>query len=360
VRPLPSEPLSPRSILVVRLSALGDVLQVLPALDALAQRFPAAKIDVVTETLSSSLLERHPALRRVIEFPRARARAAWKDRTQRSQTWQLLARFVRQLREHEYDLLLDWQSNLRSAVIRMLARAHRVIGIHPSDGGELPGWWPGYRPAVAACSTHKVHRVERALHVVRALGWEGQTPAGQLGNFDTVHLEGDHGPNQPVLLHPFVSAFGRFKEWPSSRWEKLAHSLARRGLPVLISGAPGDQHKIAQIVQNCGYAAAPAPCTSSLAELTKLIDRCRAVVAADTGVVHLAAIRKVPTVGLYGPKDPTVNGPWGENCRVIRGEIPCSPCTLRNCEHSFCMQSITPESVENALLDLLSTTTRAR
>lgn len=339
---------------MVRLSALGDVLQVLPALDALAQRFPAAKIDAVTETLSSDLLEGHPALRHVIEFPRAKARAAWRNHAERKQTWPLLEQFLRELRKQEYDLLLDWQSNLRSAVVRMMARAKIVLGIHPADGGELPRWWPGFRPAEAASSTHKVHRVERALHVVKALGWQGEAPAGRLGNFDAVQLEGDHGNNDPVLLHPFVSAFGQFKEWSPSRWQVLARSLARRGLPVWISGGPDDQQKVAQIVKDSGYAAAPAPATSTLPELAVLVGRCRAVVAADTGVLHLAALRRVPAIGLYGPKDPAIHGPWGQNCRVIHNHIPCSPCTLRSCEHSFCMQSITPESVENALLDLLS------
>ena len=252
-----------------------------------------------------------------------------------------------------YDLLVDWQSNLRSALVRLLARARTVIGIHPADGGELPGWWPGFRPVEAATRTQKVHRVERALHVVKALGWEGAIPEGRLGNFDQVPIDGCHGPNSPVLLHPFVSAFGRFKEWPVGNWVQLARMLAKRGLPLWISGSPDDQHKIARIIQQCGYCAAPAPHTSGIRQLTALMDHCRAVVAADTGVLHLATIRQIPAIGLYGPKDPTVHGPWGRNSRVLRGEIPCSPCTLRTCEHSFCMQSISPRAVETALLELL-------
>lgn len=338
---------------MVRLSALGDVIQVLPALEALAQRFPDAKIDAVTETLSSGLIEEHPALRRVIELPRSEARAAWRSRHHRGQTWSLLEQFIRQLRTEQYDLLVDWQSNLRSALVRLLARARTVIGIHPADGGELPGWWPGFRPVEAATRTKKVHRVERALHVVKALGWEGAIPEGRLGNFDQVPIDGCHGPNSPVLLHPFVSAFGRFKEWPVGNWVQLARMLAKRGLPLWISGSPDDQHKIARIIQQCGYCAAPAPHTSGIRQLTALMDHCRAVVAADTGVLHLATIRQIPAIGLYGPKDPTVHGPWGRNSRVLRGEIPCSPCTLRTCEHSFCMQSISPRAVETALLELL-------
>ncbi|MGE4619512.1 MAG: glycosyltransferase family 9 protein [Planctomycetota bacterium] len=338
----------------MRLSALGDVIQVLPALEALAQQFPAAKIDVVTETLSSALLEGHPRIHRVIELPRSAIRSCWKTPERRGQSWPLFENFVRQLRRENYDLLVDWQSNLRSALVRIIARSQRVLGIHPADGGELPGWWPGYRPASAASAVNKIHRVERALHVVKELGWQGSPPSGQLGSFDSIHIEGDHGPNSPVLLHPFVSSFGRFKEWSISRWAQLARSLAKQGLPIWISGGPDDQDGIASIVKMSGYAAAPAPRTRGLPELTALIDRCRAVVAADTGILHLAAIRHLPAIGLYGPKDPAVHGPWGDSARVIASQIDCSPCNLRSCEHSFCMQSISPESVAQELLELLA------
>jgi ADP-heptose:LPS heptosyltransferase len=339
---------------VVRLSALGDVIQVLPALEALAQRYPTANIDVVTETLSCGLLEGHPRIHRVIELPRSTIRACWKNPDQRGQSWKLFEDFIRQLRRENYDLLIDWQSNLRSALVRILARAQLVIGIHPSDGGELPDWWPGYRPASAASAANKVHRVERALHVVKELGWHGSPPPGQLGNFKSTQLEGGHGPNSPVLLHPFVSSFGRFKEWSAARWAQLARSLAKQGLPIWISGGPDDQDTIATIVKLSGYAAAPAPRTTDLREMSALIDRCRAVVAADTGILHLAAIRQRPCIGLYGPKDPAIHGPWGDSARVIASQIDCSPCNLRACEHSFCMQSITPKSVEQELLELLA------
>lgn len=339
---------------MVRLSALGDVIQVLPALEALAQRFPGAQIDAVTETLSSGLIEGHPAIRKVIELPRSEARKTWRNRQLRGRTWPLLEKFIRQLRRERYDLVIDWQSNLRSALVRILAKKRMVLGIHPADGGELPDWWPGYRPTRSAGQNQKVHRAERALHVVRELGWKGSSPPGQLGDFEGESVAKYQGDSTPVLLHPFVSAFGRFKEWPLHHWAALSKSLAKKGYPVWISGAPEDQSRIAQIVRQCGYCAAPAPSTSGIRELAALLKNCRALVAADTGVLHLAATLKTPAIGLYGPKDPEVHGPWGDHARVLRADIPCAPCKLRSCEHSFCMQSISPVTVERALLELLA------
>ncbi len=339
---------------MVRLSALGDVIQVLPALEALSRRFPDAQIDAVTESLSAGLLQGHPALRKVITLPRAEMKASWKDPARRASTWPALAGFIGELRRHRYDLLIDWQSNLRSGLVRMLTRADRILGIHPRDGGELPRWWRGFHPPTAA---GRVHRTERALHVVRALGWSGEMPWGQLGDVDTTttQLDGDANRSsiKPILLHPFVSPFGRFKEWPRKQWSALAMSLADRGQPVWISGGPGDRDAVASIIRDSGYSAAPAPPTCDLRELAACIGNCRAVVAADTGVLHLGAIREIPSIGLYGPKDPSVHGPWGRWTRVIQPSLPCSPCSLRHCEHSFCMESMSVTTVANSLMELL-------
>ena len=354
MRPLPSKPLSPRSILVVRLSALGDLIQVLPALDAVSARFPDASIDAVTESLSSGILEGHPALRRVIRLPRSEMKDCWRQPQRRAMTWTLIDQFCRELRSERYDLLIDWQSNYRSAIVRGLARADMVLGIHPDDGGELPRWWPGYRPATAA---GYVHRSERALHVVRSLGWHGEAPTGRLGAVDDsledVDLDPVDAMGAPVLLHPFVSDFGRFKEWPAHRWIELARSLSGQGLPVWISGAPEDRNAVATMVEASGTCAVAAPFTSDLKQLAALLGCCRAVVAADTGVLHLAAIRGVPSIGLYGAKDPAVYAPRNRWTRVVRSAVSCSPCTLRHCDHSFCMAAITVDHVEASLRELL-------
>ena len=354
---------------MVRLSALGDVIQVLPALDALSQRFPDAQIDAVTESLSAGLLQGHPALRRVITLPRAQMKRNWKDPACRASTWPAVESFIGELRRHRYDLLIDWQSNLRSGLVRMLARAERVLGIRVARLELKPDEFKGFpldmTQYLRMFATARVPRRgadqprARARHVARALGWSGEMPWGQLGDVDATvaepHRQETPSARGPILLHPFVSPFGRFKEWPRKRWSELARSLAVRGQPVWISGGPEDSHAVASIVRDSGYSAAPAPPTCDLRELAANIGNCRAVVAADTGVLHLAAMRGIPTVGLYGPKDPSVHGPWGRWTKVIQPSLPCSPCSQRHCEHSFCMESMSVTTVMNSLLELLET-----
>lgn len=359
MRPLPSEPLFPRSILIVRLSAVGDLIQVLPALEALSEQFPEARIDAVTESLSSGLLLGHPSLNRVLSLPRSELKRSWKQPDQRVHSWPMIARFTRELREQHYDLLIDWQSNFRSALIRLLARADRIIGIHPQDGGELPRWWRGFHPPEVA---GRVHRTDRALSVVRALGWDGAPPPGQIGEvddaldetLDETLIETLKDGEAPILLHPFVSAFGRFKEWPALRWMELARSLAHRGHRIWISGGEADRTARDAIVSGAGARVHAAPETRDLTAMAALIGRCQAVVAADTGILHLGAIRRIPSIGLYGPKDPSIYAPRQPWTRVLRSAIPCSPCNLRDCDHSFCMSAIPVAAVEQALLELLN------
>jgi len=275
-----------------------------------------------------------------MRFPRAEIRREWRSADSRGEARERLAEVHTKLHEHYYDLIVDWQSNLRSAWIRLRTRHRNVLQLHPADGGELPQWWYGWRPRSAA---GRVHRIERAMHLVRELGYEGETPAGEVALGDS-----DNGPvteSPPVLLHPFVSAFGRFKEWPLTHWRNLARRLVESGHPVWLSGGPGERSTLEDLARKIGDCATLAPQTKDAADLGRLIRCCRAVVAADTGVIHLSALLGIPSLGLYGPKDPAVHGPTGPNTMVLRSGIPCSPCLLRRCDHSLCMSSLSVEKV---------------
>ncbi|OUU23545.1 MAG: hypothetical protein CBC13_05120 [Planctomycetia bacterium TMED53] len=358
VRPLPSEPLSPQRILVIRLSALGDVVQAMPALEALGRLFPDAEIDAVTESLSFPLLRRHPRLKNVICFPRTEIRRHWRTAETRGQAREQLADLRSILHQNYYDLIVDWQSNLRSAFIRMQTRHRHVLQLHPADGGELPKWWYGWRPRKAA---GRVHRIERAMHLVRELGYSGETPQGEISIADSsLTLTDKELAAVPLLLHPFVSAFGRFKEWPLTYWKELAAELTEAGHVVWLSGGPGERESLAQLALEVGSSVAVAPETQNTADLAALVQQSRAVVAADTGIIHLASLLGIPAMGLYGPKDPAIHGPTGTNSMVLRSGVPCSPCLLRRCDHSVCMSSLTVAMVRSGIDQLLKTNTLQR
>ncbi|MEE8142917.1 MAG: glycosyltransferase family 9 protein [Planctomycetota bacterium] len=339
-------------MLILRLSALGDVLHSLPALEALRQLWPTARFDWVAESLAASVLEGHPSLCRLLCFPRKR----WQARLRHLRQWGAVAeewqQFYSNLRQERYDLLIDFQGNARSTLLGTTARWRRKITHHRTETQDLARWWPALRPPTPSGN---VHRVEKNLHLVRALGWEGSAPPGRLPEFaeERARLQGSGLAPSPVVLHPFVSAFGRFKEWPAQFYVELAIQLAERDWPVVITWARGDHDAAQGIVESCHGAAALAPPSNSLREVAALLTLARAVVAADTGILHLAALAGRPVVGLYGPKDPRRYGPWTPQKRVLRGAVPCSPCTLRQCEHAICMQTIASQAVAHSLAELL-------
>lgn len=355
-RALSSVTRSPEQVLIVRLSALGDVLHCLPALEALAELWPRAVFDWVSEPLGASLLQGHPGLDRVVVFPRKEIQRRLRRPSQWGAAGASLRGFRRELRVKRYDLIVDFQSNLRSRVVCGLARKARVASHHPKEAYELPWLSRSLHPAQPA---GRVHRVEKYLHLVRALGWTGGPHEGRLPDLTRERAElgfavgSAPSPISRIVLQPFVSAFGRFKEWPGSFFVELATRLARSGREILVGWGPDEESRAQTIVEATQGAARLAPRTPTARHLAAFLSTAQVVVAADTGPLHLAVAAGVPVVGLYGPKDPTVYGPYSEFSRVVRSAVPCAPCILRSCAHAICMQTIAPSTVAARVEELL-------
>jgi ADP-heptose:LPS heptosyltransferase len=149
-----------------------------------------------------------------------------------------------------------------------------------------------------------------------------------------------------AVLHPGVSGFGTLKRWPAERYAVLARRLKEvRGIPVLLTAGPGEEALAEQVAAASGGAARSAPGTRNLAELGAILARAAVVVGADTGPIHLAALLGVPTVALFGPKDPAVYAPRGARVRVVWKQVWCSPCGLRRCGDPVCMTEMGVEEV---------------
>jgi ADP-heptose:LPS heptosyltransferase len=159
----------------------------------------------------------------------------------------------------------------------------------------------------------------------------------------------------PIVLHPGVSAFGALKAWPARRWGALAARLSARW-PVLVSFGPGEDDLARTVVQSSGSVGVRlAPACDAVESLSALLARARAVVAADTGPLHLAAALNRPVVGLYGAKDSRRFGPASASgrARVVHADAWCAPCERRRCPATTCMQALDEVRVERALLELL-------
>ncbi len=341
-------------ILIVRLSAFGDVLHVLPALSALHEVLPRARFDWAVESLSAPVLEGHPLLGRVWNLPRK----AWQRRL-RSPARLLGAaregvRFFRTLRAERYALALDFQANLRGAVVARLSGAARTMGFDRTNVKERSHFLHSFTaPPVPPAA----HRVERNLAFARALGFVGPAPPPRLPDFETetrwARERLGAAPGPVFVFHPGVSSFGTFKGWTEEGFAELA----RRAAPafnarVVFSWGPGERDLAQRIATRAACSAAVAPECPSLRHVAGLLRAASLLVAPDTGVLHLADALGVPVVGLFGPKDPAVYGPRNAPRRCVRSDAPCSPCEKRTCDDRRCMRSITPDMVMAAIEEL--------
>jgi ADP-heptose:LPS heptosyltransferase len=157
-----------------------------------------------------------------------------------------------------------------------------------------------------------------------------------------------------LVLHPGTSGFGSFKRWPAGRFGELARLRAQEGVAVAVTFAPSERALAEEVVRASGGRAVPLE-SPDLTFLAEVLRRSRGLVAADTGPLHLAALLGVPLLGLFGPKDPAVYGPYGRRADgtvgplpvLVREDVACRPCRLRRCADPICMRTISPSEVQS-------------
>jgi heptosyltransferase-1 len=332
--------------LIVKLSALGDVVQALPVAVALKRQAPEAVVEWLVERPYAPLLASHPAVDRVIESPR---HEIWEGS---GSMLTAVSGFGRALRRHRYQAVLDLQGLMKSAIFVALCRAERKIGF---KGGKEPlAAWPlterldPYDP--------ERHALERYLDLLEPLGlMRPATPEfglepGEQARARARELTGG-GEGPLVVLHPVAK--WESKLWPAAHWAELAAGLAARGARLAFTGAKGDRAHIRAILRRSGAPGANLAGATSLPELAAVLGRARAVVSTDTGAMHLAAATGAPVVALFGPTAPWRTGPYGRNHRVLRLGLDCSPCFRRECERPICLTGLTPEMVLGETVPLL-------
>jgi 3-deoxy-D-manno-octulosonic-acid transferase/heptosyltransferase-1 len=355
----------PRRVLLVRLSALGDCVHVLPALDALRRGLgPQAHLAWLVEEKAASLLAGHPELDRVLVLPRAAATELVRARRPIA-ALRRLSGFLGELRAERFDATIDFQGNLRSGLAALATGARLRVGFargYCKESSHL------LRNRNVAPASRRMHKVEKNLALVAALGIDTKEARPHLrlpGEARTraaaLFAEQFPGHGPVVALHPGVSRFASFTQWAPERYAAVADALARgRAARSLVTWGPGERPLAEAVVA----AAAPetgavvAPETASILELAAIYERCAAVVGCDTGPVHLAAALGVPVVSLYGPKDPAIYAPWSAReqraADAIWKQVHCSPCTLRWCGNVICMEAIQAADVEAAVERVLS------
>jgi len=340
-------------ILLIRTSALGDVVHVLPSLEALRRRFPTAAISWLVEPLGAAVLQGHPLIHRLFVIDRKQWTRDLRSPFRWPRTLRAIVAMARAVRRERFDLVIDFQGNMRSGLSTLLSGGRIRLGFSSADCRERLG---ALSTTMKAPPTPPLaNKVLKNLCLVRTLGWEGEVPEASIvirpedREWARGVIEALDGSGPVVTIHPAVSRFGALKRWPTLHFKELCELLTTQlDARVLITWGPGEDDLAREIGTGM-----PAPPTPNILRLAALIAQSDLFVACDTGNLHLAAVLGTPLIGLYGPKNPDVYAPLGHRGRILTSGVPCSPCNLRRCEHSICMTTLLPRQVFQAARSVL-------
>jgi len=322
-------------IVLLRLSALGDILRVFPAWSNLREAFPEARFQAVVEDRHAFLLEPLPWLEPVIV-----RRKELSNPLRAMRELKAVAAGIRGA-----DASLDFHGILKSALIPKFARIQERWGDGVTKEGA--GWLQTHR-----LPWRHQSRYDQALGLGQAFG-ESRGLSG-LGRFHPALKEvplpdpGDIWPanGKPrMVLVPGASRRGAIKRWPLRHWIRLAQML-RGQAELRWSLGPEEEDLRAWLPTETGLPALPKLGFWPLASALRQADR---VISSDTGLLHLAVLLGVPVTALYGPSDPVVAGIPEGTGQVLRSDIGCSPCRERQCQRRQCLVELGPEAVMRSL-----------
>jgi heptosyltransferase-1 len=336
-------------ILIIKLSAIGDVVQTLPALEAIKGIYPTSEITWVVEEAAAGILDGHPLVHRVL----ISRRKSWFQMLKNPLTFftgmKRIVVFLRELRSTRFDIAIDFQGLLKSGILIGLARAHRKIGFDRTREFSylfLNEKLPAY--------DKEKHALERYLDVARYLGAVNPSSACVLPMEREVsvmkqRIKGVRQDMRPLIVINPVARW-KTKLWPEQKFAELADRIIQEQKAVVIfTGSSDDRMVIKRIAAMMRQKAENWAGETTLKELAALASLSNLFITTDTGPMHMAAAAGVKVLALFGPTAPWRTGPHGESHIVVRKGLKCSPCFHRKCDDIQCMEAITVEEVMDIL-----------
>ena len=332
------------AILIVRLSAIGDVVFASPLIHALRVRYPEAHISWLVQPECRALLEHHPELDQVIIWPRGEWEALWRERR-----WLALWRAIRQFREtlhaYRFDMALDVHSLMKSGFLTWLSGARQRIGLGSREGSR----WLMNRVIPKGEDTRRIS--SEYLNLARELGlpvddFEMELVLGDADEAFAHRLIEKSGLQHGyIVISPFTTR--PQKHWFEASWIELVPKLQQTlGLPVVLLGGPGDREAAVRILAGVKGAMTSLVGQTSLTQAAALVKRAELVIGVDTGLTHMGIAFKCPSICLFGSTCPYLDTAH-DNAVVLYHKLDCSPCKRRpTCNGRFdCMRAITVNEV---------------
>jgi len=328
-----------RRILIIKWSAMGDVILATALFEDIARAFPGREIHLDTQPAWRDLLfADDPRFQRILAVDWSRR----KNRLRQVFAW------LRQVRSADYDLIIDLQCNDRSRFLLTLLRlsGHRaryVLG----NRRQMPY---DIAPAEPALPAHAVTRNRAAL---AAGGIQGLTPrpvlhvsARHRAHAQDLMIKHGLAPGNFGVFLPGCNAAGHLKRWGATRYAALADQLHLGGVArIVLIGGPDEIDECRQIAQLCGPWLINLCGETEILDVPPICESARFIVGNDTGTAHLAAMATTPMTIICGPTDPRRVKPLGDNVTTLQADLPCRNCYRKTCSHHSCMEVLTPTHV---------------
>jgi len=347
-----------KRVLLLRLERIGDLLMVLDAIGAARAAWPDAEIDLAVGSWNAPIARLIPGIARleVADVP-------WLAREGTGERWTALRAKARSWRARGYDLVINFEPDIRSNYLAWLTGAPRRFGYYTGGGGAFLSDATAYDPrqhvavnaraivARAAGATVGGGSARHGAHTML------QPPAEALARARALL---GHAPRPHVGVH--VSGGRQSKQWHLDRFAAVARDLARgRGATIVLTGSAADRPMVDEVARALeGVHVIDAAGDIDLPTLAAVLADLDLLVTSDTGPMHLAGAMHTPVVALFGPSHPERYGPLAMQQRVIRVDLPCSPCGQvrlppARCRGHVpdCMDGITVDAVVRAAHDLL-------
>ncbi|MCW8132564.1 MAG: lipopolysaccharide heptosyltransferase II [Planctomycetota bacterium] len=332
-------------VLVKEVNWLGDVVMSLPALRAVRQAYPKARLSVMIKKELASFFDGAAWIDEVIPYGLRKGLKGLADRR----------RIVAEIRARTFDLAVLFPNSFDSALWPTLARVPRRAGFARDARGLM--LTHKTLPTAEIVETHQVHYYLFMLR--KTLGIEGSSEAYA----PDVHAPSAEKmrawlaarrkrPGGRLIALAVAAAYGPAKEWPADLYARLIDELAERhGAECVLVGAPNEKRKSAEVAAAAKHGALVAAGETGVGEAMALLSLCDGFAGNDSGSMHVAGALGLPTVGIYGSTRADRTGPLGGRTSILYKQIECSPCLKRTCKfgHYDCLKKIAPGDVVRAL-----------
>jgi len=334
-------------ILIIRLSAIGDVLRTLPAFHIIRKNFPEAYIAWVVEEASKDILEAHPGIDEVIIFPKKELASKIKSPKTFFQGIKQFLIFMQEIRKKKFEIAIDFHGLFKSGIISFLSGAKDRVGFTKPFTKEMNFLFNNRRFSL---DSERMNRVDRNISLTENLGLNIKQgpPDIYIPDKDSEFIQkflkqNRIEPERPLIaIHPGTSPSTPYKRWDAYRYAVVADKVIEdSAAQIIFTWANEEIEMVKEIIRLMKYQAITAPETENLCQLAEIFRCSDLYVGSDTGPMHLAAFVNTPVVAIFGPTDHVVNEPYRYTPHiVIRKEIKCAPCRKKNCTDRDCMKGV--------------------